>query len=64
MTTDHSYWSPRCSEGGGPKEQDEGDDRQGHLCGLLSGEIQTAFQTLPLRSAVCSRGAMVWEARV
>ena len=50
-------WSPRHSGGGGPKEQDEGDDGPGRLCGLLSGEIQTAFQTLPLHSAACSGGA-------
>lgn len=64
MTTDHSYWSPRYSEGGGPEEQDEGDDGQGRLCGLLSGEIQTTFQTLPLCSAMSSRGAMLWGAQV
>ena len=53
-------WSPRHSEGGGPKEKDKGDDGQGRLCRLLSGEIQTAFQTLPLHSAGCSGGATLW----
>ena len=56
VTTDHSYGHPG-TRGGGPKEQDEGDDGPGRLCGLLSGEIQTAFQTLPLHSAECSGGA-------
>ena len=36
VTTDHSYWSPWHSEGGGPKEQHKGDDEQEHLYRPLS----------------------------